>query len=116
MIDCSYIDGEYKNNNFDDIICWEGTHIIHAIFSIIVSILFMAISLVVALTYFENNPLSKDPSARYLLFISSLELLLVLMSLILSTKLYSYMYSLYLLRYIYIYIYKLIFRMNINGD
>jgi len=49
---------------FRDVKCWEGAHIIHACFAIIVSIIFILISLVVSLTYFESRSTSNDLAAK----------------------------------------------------
>lgn len=44
--------------------CWTGAHIIHAVFAIIVSVIFILISFVVALTYFESRCTSSDLAAK----------------------------------------------------
>ena len=37
---------------FQDTQCWSGAHIIHAVFAILISVIFVVISMVVSLTYF----------------------------------------------------------------
>jgi fumarate reductase subunit D len=49
---------------FPDVTCWQGTHIIHACFAIIVSIIFILIAIVVSLTYFESRSTSNDLAAK----------------------------------------------------
>ena len=44
--------------------CWVGIYYIHALFSIITSISFILISLIVQLTYFETKPSSKNPMSK----------------------------------------------------
>ena len=44
--------------------CWAGMHILHAVIGIISIIVFVAISIIVALNYFESRTNSTDPSAR----------------------------------------------------
>jgi hypothetical protein len=49
---------------FSDTDCWQGAHIIHACFAVIVSIIFILISFVVSLTYFESRSTSNDLAAK----------------------------------------------------
>jgi len=49
---------------FPDVKCWEGAHIIHACFAIIVSIIFILIAFVVSLTYYESRSTSNDLAAK----------------------------------------------------
>jgi hypothetical protein len=49
---------------FPDTQCWAGSHIIHAAFAIIVSVIFIVISMVVSLTYFESRSTSNDLAAK----------------------------------------------------
>jgi len=44
--------------------CWQGAHIIHAAFAIVISIIFIVISGVVAMTYFESRSTSNDLVAK----------------------------------------------------
>ncbi len=64
MIDCHMHDGHYANLLFPDFLCWTGQHIIHAAFALVVSVIFIIISIVVALTYFDSQSTSHDISAR----------------------------------------------------
>ncbi|CDW77649.1 UNKNOWN [Stylonychia lemnae] len=64
---------------FHDERCWVGSHIIHASISSAVSLVFIAICVIVSLTYYDNNITSNDFSARVdqrivLLIISYLDL------------------------------------------
>jgi hypothetical protein len=64
MITCTQIDGQFVNQNFPQIVCWEGLHIVNAILSIILNILFTLLSLVVSLVYFEIRMTTENPEAR----------------------------------------------------
>jgi len=64
MLHCHAVEGVEVLTLFEDFECWHGMHIIHATFSIVVSSVFIIISLVVALTYFESKSASHDISAR----------------------------------------------------
>lgn len=64
MLHCHEHDGHDVLSIFPDYVCWHGMHIIHATFSIVVSFIFIIISMIVALTYFESKSSSHDISAR----------------------------------------------------
>jgi hypothetical protein len=64
MIDCHSENGHSSNLLFPTFMCWTGQHIIHATFALVVSFIFIIISLVVALTYFDSQSTSHDISAR----------------------------------------------------
>jgi len=49
---------------FPETECWTGSHIIHATFAILVSIIFIVIAHVVSLTYFESRSTSNDLAAK----------------------------------------------------
>jgi len=49
---------------YSEVRCWNGVHILHAIFAILGSILFVATTAVLSLTYFEYKGVSNDPNAR----------------------------------------------------
>jgi hypothetical protein len=57
-------DSDGKMTLFKDVKCWEGTHIIHACFAIVISIIFILIAFVVSLTYFESRSTSNDLTAK----------------------------------------------------
>ena len=57
-------DSDGKMTLFKDVTCWEGTHIIHACFAIVISIIFILIAFVVSLTYFESRSTSNDLTAK----------------------------------------------------
>ncbi len=54
-MECGYNEesGKHENGNIANILCWEGSHIIHSIIGVITSILFISICLVVQLTFYE---------------------------------------------------------------
>ena len=56
--------GVMVHTYFPEIECWTGSHILHAVFAIFAIILFIAISMVFSLTYFEYRSTSNDPTAR----------------------------------------------------
>ena len=66
MLACAENETEtgYVHSNYRDVECWTGTHIIHAVAAILVSILFIIISIIVCLTYYESRTTTNDPSAR----------------------------------------------------
>ena len=49
---------------FPEVECWQGAHIIHAVFAIIISIIFILIAFVVSMTYFESRSTSNDLAAK----------------------------------------------------
>jgi len=61
--------GNLVHYAFTEVECWSGMYIIHAIFSIIGSILFIGIGLVGSLTFFEYKSNPNDPTTRYFLLI-----------------------------------------------
>jgi hypothetical protein len=54
----------YINNISNDIVCFQGSYYVHMLISLIVSILFILICLIVALTFFENSEISDDHMAK----------------------------------------------------
>ena len=64
LLCCINKDGNLVHSTFTEVKCWDGIHILHASFSVVVSCIFICISMVVALTYFETKGTSNDPSAR----------------------------------------------------
>lgn len=55
MIDChADEEGALVNIYFESFPCWTGQHIIHATFAIVVSIIFILVSMIVGLTYFDS--------------------------------------------------------------
>lgn len=57
-------DGKLALDKFPDKICWEGFHIMHALFAITIGTVYIVISTVVALIYFENRMTSDNQTAR----------------------------------------------------
>jgi hypothetical protein len=64
MLHCHSAEGHSSLTIFPEFECWHGAHIIHATFSFVVSFIFIIISLIVSLTYFESKSASHDISAR----------------------------------------------------
>jgi len=64
MIECKNKNGQLVSMIFDEFHCWTGQHIIHASFALVVSLIFIFISVVVALTFFDNQSTSNDISAK----------------------------------------------------
>ena len=65
MLECSPEEGETWLGLFPfELVCWKGEHIIHAAFSIVISLIFIGISLIVSLTFYESNGYIGDISAK----------------------------------------------------
>lgn len=56
--------GKLVHSIFTEIACWQDMYILHAVLAIVISILFLAISLTISITYFECRSTSGDPNAR----------------------------------------------------
>lgn len=74
--------------------CWAGTHIIHATFAILISIIFVLISFGVTLTYFESRSTSNDLAAKVTsradVFIVAMKILLIYIFAFLSAPTYQW--------------------------
>lgn len=57
--------GNYVHSYYHEIICWQGLHILYAIMAIIVSIVFILISLIVTFTFYETKSLTNNAGSRY---------------------------------------------------
>ena len=63
--------------------CWTGAYYIHAIFSIILSVSFIVVCLIIQMTYFETKSSTHNPSAKsnsksdVLMLISKIIILLI---------------------------------------
>ena len=65
MIACTASnDGLYRHLMFEDVVCFQGWHIFHTAVSVLFNIIFMTISLIVVLNYFESRISSKSRLAR----------------------------------------------------
>lgn len=66
MIDCQFNVNaqQYVHSSYPDVICYVGTHLIHTIFSIGFTAVFVIISLIVAINYFETRMSSPNILAR----------------------------------------------------
>lgn len=65
VLGCIYdLNGNYVHHIFTEMVCWQGIYIVHAVLSIIISVVFVVISLTVSITYFECRSTSSDPTAR----------------------------------------------------
>jgi len=64
-LDCK-IDSEdiLRHTEFNEIICWQQTHILHSTLGILISIIFTCFVMIISLTYFEAKTLTHDPNAR----------------------------------------------------
>ena len=66
MISCQRDgNGVLRHQQYNEIECFKGNHILNAIFSVILSITFIVISMIVGITFFECKTDSSDPSTRY---------------------------------------------------
>lgn len=64
-LDCtSDIKGILRHTNYNEIICWEQTHIIHSIFGILISIIFTLMVLILSLLNFETKTNSRDINSK----------------------------------------------------
>jgi len=62
MLECSY-DSEkqaFFHNNFENVVCFQGVHLVHTIVAGIFSIIFITISLIVALNFYESRISSQN--------------------------------------------------------
>lgn len=57
-------DGLSYLSSYPTVQCWAGMHIVHAVVGILNMVVFVSISLVVALNYYESKLSSTDPTAR----------------------------------------------------
>jgi len=65
MIECEYNDdGNFVLSMFPGVICFQGSHLVHATVSILVTIVFSIIGFIVALAYFEIRMITEDITAR----------------------------------------------------
>ncbi|EGR29894.1 PAS domain S-box family protein [Ichthyophthirius multifiliis] len=65
VIQCSVNEnGILTLDSFPEIECWVGWHLFHALISSIFNLLFMLLSTIVALTYFQPKQTSEDRTAR----------------------------------------------------
>lgn len=62
---CSQDDnGTMVMQQFPEIVCWQGQHIVHALFAGAIGIIYVLIACVVALTFYENKMKTDNPLAR----------------------------------------------------
>lgn len=66
MIECPFDEdkGGYYHSSFTTIKCFVGWHLIHTIISVLFNIIFVLISLIVALNYYESRISSDKKEAR----------------------------------------------------
>ena len=65
MITCfKNAEGKYVHVYYNEIICWEGFHILHAVMTIVISLLFIVISLIVTLTFYEAKGFNSVAGSR----------------------------------------------------
>ncbi|MDR3548415.1 MAG: hypothetical protein P4M11_09165 [Candidatus Pacebacteria bacterium] len=66
MISCQKdASGVYVHKYYSEIQCWVGLHILHAIMAIVVSVVFIAISLIVTLTFYDAKVLTANAGSKY---------------------------------------------------
>jgi len=56
--------GNNVHSYFTEVLCWNGMHILHAVFAILGSLIFFCMSIVISLTFFEYKSASNDTTAR----------------------------------------------------
>jgi len=65
MISCTRdSEGVLRHQEFTEIECFTGNHILNSVFSILLAFVFISISMIVGITFFECKSSSRDPSAR----------------------------------------------------
>ncbi|MDR3582384.1 MAG: hypothetical protein P4L67_03890 [Candidatus Pacebacteria bacterium] len=64
MVQCMYADGRWYHYAFNDITCWQGSHIIHGTIALVVTGIFVIICTIVSMTFFESKDEPTDPSAK----------------------------------------------------
>jgi hypothetical protein len=64
MISCRRVGNETVHAYYNEIKCWEGLHIFHAIMAAVVSLVFVLISLIVTLTFYETKMLTLNAGSR----------------------------------------------------
>jgi hypothetical protein len=58
-------EGTSVNTTANDIVCWEGMHILYTVSAILVSSVFIVIAVVIAMTYYDISTDYDNPSAKY---------------------------------------------------
>ncbi|KAL4452981.1 hypothetical protein ABPG73_000907 [Tetrahymena malaccensis] len=64
LLECEEEDGHLVLANFNDQVCWQGWVLFHQIISSLFNLIFVIISSIVALTFFEPRMTSKNRTAR----------------------------------------------------
>jgi len=65
MVECQTDDnGILVHSSYDNIQCWRGMHLLHGTVALVNIFIFVVISLIVALNYFESRITSNNPTAR----------------------------------------------------
>lgn len=59
------ISGKLVHHEFTEIECYTPVHLIHTIFSFVITVFFVILAFVVGLCYFECKPLTRDVTARW---------------------------------------------------
>lgn len=57
-------DGAYVHVSYTEIVCWQGSHIFHGVMASLISVVFIGISLVVTLTFYEAKGFSTSAGSR----------------------------------------------------
>ena len=64
LLQCDNIDDNLVHRYFNEVKCWKELHILHSLFGIIASAMFIIINFIFTLILFESRATSNDPSAR----------------------------------------------------
>ena len=62
-------EGVLRHQEFTEIECFTGNHILNAILSITLAIVYISIAMIVGINFFECKSTSQDPSSRYFIVI-----------------------------------------------
>ena len=63
-LQCENIDDNFVHKYFNSVYCWKELHILHSIFGIIASLIFIICNFVFILILFESRETTNDPSSR----------------------------------------------------
>jgi hypothetical protein len=63
MLECSFSSNSY-HHYYPEVKCWTGAHLINSIFAVIISIIFITISLIVGLMFYDSRMTSNEMTAK----------------------------------------------------
>ena len=61
---CESKNGIYTHIYFSNVICWKTFHILHSFFSIFITIVFISLTFIISLTFFESKASINNANAR----------------------------------------------------